>query len=210
MKTTILSLVLVLVAAMSLTSCGGSSDKGTLAAKQLAAAMGNNEAVKKVASDYAAMIDSLMPGQSWVVTGAFFDACTNDTMLVMAQAIALSPEDLGKETSKFIIEGLEDGSLDAKKAASRLALLSSSLTMLERTDALATCFKIIDEDAASLSEDKRMAVYARSCRPEKLGDDMKRERELGNSADLDRQAKIVETILTGDDLNTFKAHYYAK
>ena len=211
MKKVIIICIAALAATMTLTGCSGASDKGTQAAKQLAAAWGDPAAIQKVASDYTASRDSLsFPGASGSMDGAFFDACTNDTMLVMAQAIALSNEELAKETASAVIGGLKDGSMDAGKASARLSMLSMALFTLDRNDDLATCFRIIDEAAQELSEDQQMLVYARSCAPNKLGDAFKQDRAQGDATEADRKAKIVEGILTGKDLDTFKSHYYAK
>jgi len=206
----ILTLLSILAVALTLTSCNG-SDKGAEAARQLNAAWGNPDAIKQIAANYAASRDSLfIPGEASMMNNAFIDACAgNDSLQVLAQAIALDVTELGKANGTYIVDGLKSGSLDGKTAASRLGMIDMALSMLGRSNDITACFAAIDEVAQSLSEEQQMQVYARSCSPSALGDAMKAER-ASNSADTDRRAKIVEGILTGEDLETFKTHYYSK
>lgn len=209
MKKTFLTTIIALAALISLNSCSGASDKGADAAAKLSLAWGNADAIRKVASDYIAARDSLtLPGEDWMMNNAFFEACgDNDSLLVMAQAIALDATEFGKENGKVIVSGLQDGSLDATTAAGRLGIMDMALSVLGRNDQLSTCFNAIEEAVQTLPEDQQMVVYTRSCTPAKLGDALKQDRAT-DSLKADRQAAIVGTILKGEELETFKSHYY--
>ena len=194
---------------LTITSCGEGKEKGTQAGQQLAAAWDNVDSINKVAHDYIAMRDSM--GGSSAMDDAFVDACSgNDSLRVLAQAIALTPDAVGKDNGNFIVNGLQDSKLDAYKAAARLGMISDAYAMLGRTDDVESCFNAIDEVAKSLPEETQMQVYARSCSPEALAQALLDDRASGNAAEVDRKAKIVETILKGEKLNTFKSIYYAK
>lgn len=209
MKTIYTTLLVALAAVLSLSSCSGASDKGTNAALQLEQAWGDADAIRKVASDYVATRDSLsLPGEAWMMNDAFFSRCAgNDSLLVMAQAIALTATELGQENGHKIVSGLTDGTLDAQSATARLGIIDVALAILGRSEELSTCFKAIDEAAQELPDDQQMAVYARSCSPATLGDALRQDRAT-DSLTADKRAAIVNTILTGEDLETFKSHYY--
>lgn len=209
MKTIFSTLIFVLTITMSLSSCSGASEKGSNAAHQLEQAWGNTDAIRKVANDYLAARDSLsLPGETWMMNDAFFNGCaSNDSMLIMAQAIALAATELGKENGSIIVKGLTDGTMDAQGATARLGIIDVTLSILGRSDELPTCYKAIDAEAQSLPEDQQMVVYAHSCSPATLGDALRQDRATDSLA-ADKRAAIVNTILTGEDLNTFKSHYY--
>lgn len=209
MKTIYTTLLLALATLMSLSSCSGASDKGANAAARLILAWGNADAIREVASDYVATRDSLtLPGEASIMDNAFFEACgNNDSILVMAQAIALDATELGKENGKLIVSGLQDGTLDATTAAGRLGIIDMALSVLGRNQEVTTVFAQIDEVAHELPDDQQMALYTRSCSPAALGDALRQDRAT-DSLTADKRAAIVNTILTGDDLEKFKSHYY--
>lgn len=209
MRKIITLLLSATVGTLVLTSCGEASEKGSLAAHQLQAAWGNPEAIMKAASDFKAVSDSL--GKPESMSDAFIDACSgNDSMKVVAQAIALTPQALGSDMGEAIVDGLASGDIEAAKALEQIDLVGFAYALLQRNDDAVACFKAIDEVAQSLPEEKQMVVYAHSCAPDKLANAMRQERAQGNAGDVDRRAKMVEDILTGDDLNKFKAIYYGK
>ncbi len=201
--------LLTLIVALALTACSG-SDKGKQAAASLTAAWGNPEAVQQVASQYVASRDSLsMPGDASSMDKAFVDACAgNDSIHMLARAIAMTPSDLGKEIAGTIIDLLKDDK-GIEPANAQLALADLAYSMLGRNADVAQCYAAVDEAAKALPEDKQMQVYVNSCSPETLGDAMREERASDATA-TDRRAKIVEGILTGDKLEAFKSHYYNK
>lgn len=207
---TLIIIITTLVAAITLTGCSG-SDKGTQAAASLRKACGNPQALKELAASYIASRDSLFfPGDAGMMDKAFIDACAgNDSLQVLAQAIALDAKELGKVTGEYLVESLQNGTIDGHKAAERLGMIHTSLFLLGRDQDINTCYAAIDEVAQTLPEQQQMEVYAHSCSPATLGENMKKEHDTDPEG-TDRRAHIVETILKGDNLNEFKSHYYSK
>ena len=205
------TIIIAIASIVTLSGCSGAADKGERAAKQLIAAWGNPDAVRQMAEDYAQMRDSLAFGmEEPMMTSAVREGVSrNDTMLIVAQAIALSVEEMGNENAKAIVDGLSKGTLDAQAASARLGAIGTALAMLNRSDDLPKVLSIIDKHAQQLPEQEQMKVYARSCSPRALGDAMRQERATDSIAS-DRRAHIVEGILQGEELETFKEHYYKR
>lgn len=209
MKKVFVSLMSAVACMVFLAGCGENREKGQLAAQQLTDAWGNADAVAQVANNYIAMRDSM--GGSSVMDYAFIEACSaNDSIKALAQAIALTPEAVGKARGEIMVKGLQDGTLDANGASAMLGVMGDAYAMLGRSNDLAACFAAVDEVASNLSDEQQMQVYARSCTPQVLAESMKEERRQGDAAQVDRKAKVVETILQGEDLNAFKSIYYSK
>lgn len=201
--------ILIIACASVLTSCGDGSEYGSRAARQLQAAWGSPEAIVKVASDYKATSDSL--GNPSSMATAFINACSgNDSMKIVAQAIALTPQEMGREMGNAIVDGLAGSSMDANDASAQLNLINYAYALLLRSEDLSVCYNAIDEAVISLPEEKQMLVYAHSCSPEVLARAMKQECDSIDATAAARRVKIVETILTGEDLKKFQSIYYSK
>lgn len=203
-------IITTLAAAISLAGCSG-SDKGTEAAARLRSAWGNADAIKQVAAGYTTSRDSLfVPGDDSMMNNAFIDACAgNDSLQVLAQAIALDATELGTVNGEYIVNGLQNGTVDGVKAAARLGMIDMALSLLGRNQDINTCFAAIDEVAKALPEQKQMEVYTHSCSPATLAGMLLQER-TADPEGSDRRARIVEGILKGQDLEQFKSHYYSK
>lgn len=200
--------ILITTCTLVLISCDNGDKKGNMAAQQLLAAWGNPEAIIQVANNYQAVSDSL--GNPPSLSHSFINACTgNDTIKTVAQAIAYTPQSMGTVAGNEIVQGLMMGTMDATVASDRLKLINLAYALLQRNDDLEACYNAIDKVAQSLTEEKQMELYTRSCSPEALAIAMKQERN-DNATNANRRAKIVESILTGEDLKTFKSIYYNK
>lgn len=210
MKKIFITIISVLAYAMTLTSCSEASEKGIAAAVQLSSAWGDAQAIQKVAAAYVASRDSLTMGAS-SMDDAFIEACSNnDSIVAVAMAIAKTPEEMGKHYGKEIVDGLANSTMEPEKANTLLGMIGTAYALLGRPDDVALCFKAIDGIAQQLPENEQLIVYAHSCTPDVLGKALKEEHDKGNALDADRQAQIIETILTGQDLETFKQHYNGK
>ena len=116
---------------MALTGCSEAAKKGEQAAQQLVQAWGDEDAIRKVASDYVAMRDSAGGGSA--TDEAFVDPCSKgDSIRIMAQAIALSPAAVGEEWGKTIADGLESGDMKINQAAALPGIIAGAYAVLQR------------------------------------------------------------------------------
>ncbi len=158
MRTLVACILIVIAAAMA--SChhadAGSQQLGNQAARDFAAAWGDDERHAYVADSTFQAAASLAPDvQDYLA--AFLDAVqkgqSNDTVTIAAQLLAMPPERLVNATATPIVKGLQDGSLTGEQARRRVALIVHVATLLKATNQLDDWLRGLNDAASVLSID---------------------------------------------------------
>ena len=194
-----------------LTGCGQVSERGEQLGHMFAKAWGDTTAIRDIDRQYQAAADSMhIPGTTGQLAAAFMRVIGNgDSLQAVAQAITLNAEDFADEHAQPLIDGLLDGSLDARRATDRLFLLHWAADLLEKTDHVAKLDEAIDHAASRLSEQKQMLLYSRAATPDALGKQMRAERNMPNADTtlIDRRAAILSGIYDEAQLKEFQSAY---
>lgn len=197
--------------AVLMSACGQVSERGEQLGNRLVKAWGDTAAIKNIYKEYQAAADSLhIPGTTGQLASAFMRAAgEGDSLQAVAQAIALNASDFADEHAQPLIDGLLDGSLDARKATDHLFLLHWAADLLEKTEHIAKLDDAIDQAANRMSDKKQMLLYSRAATPSALGKQMRAERSLPNAdtALIDRRAAMLREIYDEAQLNEFQSAY---
>lgn len=204
-------LITLLITVSLLTGCGQVSERGEQLGQMFAKAWGDTTAIRDVDRKYQAAVDSMhIPGTAGQLATAFMRAIGDgDSLQAVAQAITLNAEDFADKHAQPLIDGLLDGSLDARRATDRLFLLHWAADLLDKTEHVAKLDEAIDHAASRLSEQKQMLLYSRAATPDALGKQMRAERNMPNADTtlIDRRAAMLGDIYNEAQLKEFQSAY---
>ena len=196
---------------LTLTGCNDVSQRGERAAQDLLNAWGDSAAMLKVDAQYKMMADSLMiPGTAGQMASAFIRSVGDrDSVVAVAQAIALDAEDFAGKNAQPLVDALLDNSMDARQATDRLMLLHWAADILGKAEHLSLLDQAIDAAAQRLSTEKQMLLYSRAASPSALAKQMRAEREQpgADTTDIDRKADMLKQHYNAQQLAEFQAEY---
>ncbi len=196
---------------LTLTGCNDVSQRGERAAQDLLNAWGDSAAMRRVDAQYKMMADSLMiPGTAGQMASAFIRSVGDrDSVVAVAQAIALDAEDFAGKNAQPLVDALLDNSMDARQATDRLMLLHWAADMLGKAEHLSLLDQAIDAAAQRLSTEKQMLLYSRAASPSALAKQMRIEREQpgADTTDIDRRADMLKQHYNAQQLAEFQAEY---
>ena len=196
---------------LTLTGCSDVSQCGERAAQDLLNAWGDSAAMRKVDAQYKMMADSLMiPGTAGQMASAFIRSVGDrDSVVAVAQAIALNAEDFAGKNAQPLVDALLDNSMDARQATDRLMLLHWAADILGKAEHLSLLDQAIDAAAQRLSTKKQMLLYSRAASPSALAKQMRVEREQpgADTTDIDRRADMLKQYYNAQQLAEFQAEY---
>lgn len=196
---------------LTLTGCNDVSQRGERAAQDLLNAWGDSAAMRKVDAQYKMMADSLMiPGTAGQMASAFIRSVGDrDSVVAVAQAIALDAEDFAGKNAQPLVDALLDNSMDARQATDRLMLLHWAADILGKAEHLSLLDQAIDAAAQRLSTEKQMLLYSRAASPSALAKQMRAEREQpgADTTDIDRKADMLKQHYNAQQLAEFQAEY---
>ena len=196
---------------LTLTGCSDVSQRGERAAQDLLNAWGDSAAMRRVDAQYKMMADSLMiPGTAGQMASAFIRSVGDrDSVVAVAQAIALDAEDFAGKNAQPLVDALLDNSMDARQATDRLMLLHWAADMLGKAEHLSLLDQAIDAAAQRLSTEKQMLLYSRAASPSALAKQMRVEREQpgADTTDIDRRADMLKQHYNAQQLAEFQAEY---
>ena len=196
---------------LTLTGCNDVSQRGERAAQDLLNAWGDSAAMRKVDAQYKMMADSLMiPGTAGQMASAFIRSVGDrDSVVAVAQAIALNAEDFAGKNAQPLVDALLDNSMDARQATDRLMLLHWAADILGKAEHLSLLDQAIDAAAQRLSTEKQMLLYSRAASPSALAKQMRVEREQpgADTTDIDRRADMLKQHYNAQQLAEFQAEY---
>ena len=196
---------------LTLTGCNDVSQRGERAAQDLLNAWGDSAAMRKVDAQYKMMADSLMiPGTAGQMASAFIRSVGDrDSVVAVAQAIALNAEDFAGKNAQPLVDALLDNSMDARQATDRLMLLHWAADILGKAEHLSLLDQAIDAAAQRLSTEKQMLLYSRAASPSTLAKQMRAEREQpgADTTDIDRKADMLKQYYNAQQLAEFQAEY---
>ena len=196
---------------LTLTGCNDVSQRGERAAQDLLNAWGDSAAMRKVDAQYKMMADSLMiPGTAGQMASAFIRSVGDrDSVVAVAQAIALNAEDFAGKNAQPLVDALLDNSMDARQATDRLMLLHWAADILGKAEHLSLLDQAIDAAAQRLSTEKQMLLYSRAASPSALAKQMRIEREQpgADTTDIDRRADMLKQYYNAQQLAEFQAEY---
>lgn len=201
-----ITIIATILLCMSLTACGDASQKGRNAAAELRAAWPDTAAVARFATRYAAQRDSLaLPGADDSMDDAFIGAMvSNDTLLVVAQLIALDDAHFAQRQGRTLVDALRDGIHTGKSAANHIALAHGLAAQFHRDEAATAMDAAIDERAHGLSMKEQMELYAASCSPQALAEALKADLKNGEM-DATEQQQRIELLRSIYDAEQWKA-----
>lgn len=201
---------LYIVALVAIVACT-EADMGKHFASELNDAWGNADSIKQIAAHYTTAHDSVAStNQAKAMNEAFIDGCAgNDSIQMLARAIALSPSEMGKEVGDSLMGFLTATEPNIERAVAWLGMIDHSLSLLDRRQDIAACYDAIDQAVESLPVEDQMRLYVASCSPETLANELRKDR-ANNPVDADQRATMVQALLSGERLATFNRHYYAK
>lgn len=193
------------------TSCDEVTQKGEFLGKELQSAWGDTAAMRQVDAKFQIIADSLrIPGTRNQLCNAFLRSVgENDSVQTVAQVIAYTIEDFADKNASPIVDGLRDGSINAEKATSKLALMLWAADVIGKNDYIDALGKEIDQIADRLSEKDQMKLYASATSPAKLGRAMLAERSAAGSdtTDLDNRANMLKEIFDETQYQEFIQTY---
>lgn len=196
---------------LTLTGCNDVSQRGERAAQDLLNAWGDSAAMRRVDAQYQMMADSLMiPGTAGQMASAFIRSVGDrDSVVAVAQAIALNAEDFAGKNAQPLVDALLDNSMDARQATDRLMLLHWAADILGKAEHLSLLDQAIDAAAQRLSTEKQMLLYSRAASPSALAKQMRAEREQpgADTTDIDRRADMLKQHYNAQQLAEFQAEY---
>ena len=196
---------------LTLTGCSDVSQCGERAAQDLLNAWGDSAAMRKVDAQYKMMADSLMiPGTAGQMASAFIRSVGDrDSVVAVAQAIALNAEDFAGKNAQPLVDALLDNSMDARQATDRLMLLHWAADILGKAEHLSLLDQAIDAAAPRPSTKKQMLLYSRAASPSALAKQMRVEREQpgADTTDIDRRADMLKQYYNAQQLAEFQAEY---
>ena len=204
-------IIYIIGIALMLTSCGQVSDRGEELGRQLMKVWGDTAAIRNVDQQYQAAADSMhIPGTAGQLASAFMRTIgNNDSIQAVAYAITQSAEDFADKHAQPLVDGLLDGSMDARQATDRLFLLHWAADLLGKSDHIARLDEDIDKAASRLSEKKQMLLYSRAATPDALGKQMRAERNQpdADTVLIDKRVKLLRDIYDEAQLKEFQSAY---
>ena len=203
-----------LLLAALLSGCSHVSERAEQLGHDLLSAWGDTAVIKAIDRQYQAAIDSLnIPGTSGMFSSAFIDAVGDrDSLKAVAEAIALDAEAFADQHAKPLINGLLDGSMDARKATDQLFLLHWAADVLGKTQHIEVLDQAIDKAANKLSMEKQMLLYSRASSPAALGKQMRAEVDQNgvDAADMERRAEVLHGIYNEAQWEEFQSEFSTK
>jgi hypothetical protein len=217
LKKKIITLAVAALTLVATASCKNEiRDRGTAIAQHLAQSWNDSTATAKCVTEYDNCRDSIKSATDKDdLSDAFITSAgesNNDTLIIAAQAIAMTPGSFGKATSGPIIDALINGSFSPRDALQRITLVHSVASRLGRGRLIDDFDQAIQQSADSLPVDQQMQLYAHSCSPAILGRALRDDR-MKNGADLNKvnaQVEALRKIYSDGDFKTFKQNYEIK